>query len=205
MVKVKICGITNVEDALCCIEEGADALGFIFWRKSPRFVSPPVAKRIAKDLRPFVWKVGVFVNEDRDRVERIATHVGLDVLQFHGDESPAYCNSFRSRFYIIKTLFPDSKMKWHLSKYNVDAYLLDVRWEKKVKEELGIDEEFVKDVVGRFREKVLISGGLTPENVKYYVKKFKPYGVDVARGVELFPGRKDINLVRKFIRNAKKI
>ncbi len=105
MLKIKICGITNLEDALLCSSLGADALGFIFSQKSPRYISEREAKRIILGLDPYVLRVGVFVDEEKERVLETAQSLNLDALQFHGQENPAYCRFFKERFRVIKTFF----------------------------------------------------------------------------------------------------
>ena len=203
MPKVKICGITNREDALFCSQAGADALGFIFWEKSPRCVSLKVAKKIIGELDPFVLRVGVFVNEDREKVLDIASGLNLDMLQFHGKESPSYCNFFKSKFKLIKTFFPEEEKISKVSRYKVNAYLFDVSWEKKVRGKKTISQKLLKEISTIKHKLVILSGGLNPQNIAYVLKKIKPYAVDVASGVEAFPGKKDKGLVKRFIKTAK--
>lgn len=204
MVKVKICGITNIEDASFCSSEGADALGFIFWKKSPRYVTPRIAKKIIDQLLPFISTVGVFVDEDKTRVIDIASHLKLDILQFHGSESDSYCKFFKPYFRVIKTFFPQRKTP-DVHSYKVDAYLFDVKWEEKQKGNSTIGGNFLKRIKAFKDRPVILSGGLTPKNVSCFVKKMRPYAVDVARGIEVFPGKKDRDLVRLFIKKAKSI
>jgi len=203
MPKVKICGITNIEDGIFCSHAGADALGFIFWRKTPRHISPRAAKNIIDNLDPFICKVGVFVNEDRKRVWDIASFLNLDVLQFHGKESPSYCNHFRSKFNVIKTFFPGKGYLSSLSSYKVSAYLFDIKWKEKKKGEKTLAKKFLKEIKGIKEKRIILSGGLNPSNVVYFIKRVKPYAVDVARGVEALPGKKDKELVKLFIKRAK--
>ena len=121
-VKVKVCGMTSLEDALMAVGFGADAVGFIFYRKSPRFVTEKIVKAIA--LPPFVSKVGVFVNETADRINRIADACRLDAIQLHGDESPAFCRKLRRR--VVKAIrLQDAQSLELLPRYEVDAFLLD--------------------------------------------------------------------------------
>ena len=126
MVKVKICGITNKEDALLCAKCGADALGFIFWSQSPRYVSPAKVKKLIELLPPFVTTVGVFVNEEKNKVLEVADYLKLDALQFHGRESYIYCNYFKLRFKVIKTFFPSQSS--YRAYHRLNAYLFDIRW-----------------------------------------------------------------------------
>jgi phosphoribosylanthranilate isomerase len=205
MVKVKICGITNLDDALFCSNCGADALGFIFYRGSPRYIPPSKAKKIIKKIGPFVIKVGVFVDRPRESVARIAQDLGLDVLQFHGQESPTYCHFFKKGFQVIKTVFAtDAFPPQEFKRYKVDAYLFDVAWKRKLRGEKSLGLEFFKRLAGlRGDEKIIASGGLNPKNITALLRIIKPYAVDVASGVESLPGKKDKRKVLEFIKKVK--
>ncbi len=204
MVTVKICGITNLEDALALCEYGADAIGFIFYRNSPRFIEPHKAGEIIKELPPFVTAVGVFVNEDISAVNKIAREAGLNVVQLHGNESTEFCEKITGR--VIKSFKVkkgEAKTLYHeMEKYNVYAYLLDT-----YKEELegGTGVVFDWDIAMEAGKlgRIILAGGLTPENVADAIKKVRPYAVDVSSGVEERPGKKDLKKVREFIRKAK--
>lgn len=209
MVKVKICGITNLEDALAACEYGADALGFVFYRKSPRFIEPEKAKEIIGELPPFVTTVGVFVDEDANMINEIVKTIGLHVVQLHGSESPEFCEGISGK--IIKTF----KMKGaqvvgarghgvsqEAERYRVSAYLLDTYKEGTeggtgALFNWGVAKEAAK--AGR----LILAGGLTPENVKQAIKIVTPYAVDVSSGVEESPGKKDLIKVMEFIEGAK--
>ena len=204
MVTVKICGITNLEDALASCEYGADAIGFIFYRNSPRFIEPHKAGEIIKKIPPFVAAVGVFVNEDISAVNKIAREAGLNAVQLHGNESTEFCEKITGR--VIKSFKVkkgEAKTLYHeMQKYNVSGYLLDT-----YKEELegGTGVVFDWDIAmeaGRLG-RIILAGGLTPENVADAIKKARPYAVDVSSGVEERPGKKDLKKVREFIRKAK--
>lgn len=205
MVKVKICGITNFEDAFFSSEAGADALGFIFTKKSPRYIKPESARKIISKLGPFAVKVGVFLDEEKADIRDIASYTGLDVLQFHGGQSPAFYNVFRDRFKVIKVVFPrQDSFITKLSGYKADAVMFDVKYEDKQRGiktlsagSLSVIKTFIQD-----NQRVIISGGLNPDNI-LPVLKLKPYAVDVAGGVEKFVGRKDKELVRLFIKTVK--
>lgn len=202
MCKVKICGITNLEDALLCSQLGADALGFIFYHKSPRSIAVKKAKYIISNLDPFITKVGVFVDEEKSKVEAIAKTLNLDVLQFHGKESISYCNFFKKNYKVIKVFFPKNEVDDNLFKYKTDAYLLDIALEEKEKVKT-LNKKVLLDIKKITDKKIILSGGLNPSNVKQAVKTARPYAVDVARSVEKIPGKKDKLLVKRFIREVK--
>ena len=204
-VKIKICGITNQEDASLCAEQGVDAVGFIFYRKSPRYILPKQAKKIAQSLPCFVSKVGVFVDEPAASVSRIAESVGLDTLQFHGRESSAYCNRFRGRYKVIKSFFPkDASAINKIKSYKVDGVLLDIPFaEKRSKPSAVLDLRIVR-TIAKNTDFLILSGGLSAVNAAGIVKRLRPYAVDVARGVEKFPGKKDKEQVRLFIKAVRK-
>lgn len=203
-VKVKICGITNEKDALLAASLGASALGFIFYRKSPRYVSPVKAKNIIGKLPPFVSPVGVFVNESEWNVKRIAEFCGLSTLQFHGDESPHYCRRFKG-FKIIKAFrVQDGFDLKEVSPYKTDAYLFDA-FDKKMYG--GSGKTFDWKIIRQARtlgKLVILSGGLNPQNVAEAIRQINPYAVDISSGVEQFPGKKNEKLLREFFRNILK-
>jgi phosphoribosylanthranilate isomerase len=203
MPKVKICGITNLEDALLCSKAGADALGFIFWKKSPRYITPSLVKKIIDNLDPFISSVGVFVDEDKKKVFDIAKYINLDVLQFHGKESVAYCNSFKSYFKVVKTFFPQQVKDSYICRFNVSGYLFDIGWDDKQKGLKSLPQSVLRKIASLRDKRVIVSGGLNPVNVSSCIKKIKPYAVDVASGVEVFPGKKDKKAVKLFIQKAK--
>ncbi len=201
-LRVKICGITNPEDALFAVEAGADALGFVFYEKSPRYVRPKEARLIAKKLPPFVTTVGVFVDEEPGRVMDIAREAGLGAIQLHGHETPAYCTHMGLS--VIKALrIRDEGDILAMASYEVSAFLLDAYKEGEMG---GTGEVFDWNFAIKAKEgktPVILSGGLTPENVAKAVKKVRPYAVDVSSGVESRPGVKDRDKVSAFIKKAK--
>ena len=199
---VKICGITSLADAECAIEAGADALGFIFFRKSPRCIQPDAAVTIAAKIPQSVLKVGVFVDEDLDMMQDIARQCGLDRLQLHGNESIETCAALRTP--VIKAFrIQDQSSLIPLRNYKVAAFLLD----SYVAGQLGgTGAKFNWDLAihaKTFGTPIILAGGLTPENVADAVAKVHPYGVDVSSGVESAPGKKDHAKVREFVRRAK--
>jgi len=207
MLKVKICGITNKEDALSCVRAGADALGFIFTKKSSRYITYVEAKKIIEALDPFTLTVGVFLDETKEKVSEVAEKLSLDVLQFHGKESPAYCNFFKQKYKIIKVFFPEDRPFAETMKaYRVDACLFDIKLENKLQLRQVLSDDLLKEIAALIKggSRVIISGGLTVKNVAR-ISRLHPYAVDVASGVEKFVGKKDEQLVKMFIEKAKHI
>jgi len=203
MVRVKICGITRLEDALHAVDEGADALGFVFHGKSPRYLSPGQAGEIIKAIPPFVQAVGLFVNAEADFVNEIADRCGLDIVQLHGDEAPEYCELIRRR--VVKAFrVKDTQSLDSIKYYQVAGVLLDA-YSPNVYGGTGLlfDWDFAAGASGY--GPIILAGGLTPDNVQEAVKRVSPYAVDVSSGVESEPGRKDPEKVRNFIRRAKEI
>ncbi|HEY0404586.1 MAG TPA: phosphoribosylanthranilate isomerase [Pyrinomonadaceae bacterium] len=204
MVFVKICGITNSEDARAALNAGADALGFNFYPRSSRFIAPASARRIISELPPAVMAVGVFVNESGpEDVARIADAAGVGAVQLHGDESPSYCRSLKDRF-VIKALrvgpgfAPESALE-----YEADAILLDA-FDRAARGGTGhvIDWQLARRA-SMLVPKLFLAGGLTLENVALAIEAARPYAVDACSGLERAPGRKDAERVRAFIRAAK--
>ena len=201
-VKVKICGITNLADALLAAEAGADALGFVFCEQSPRCVSIDAAAEIIRGLPPFLVKVGVFVNAPTDLVYRGIAECGFNLLQFHGDETSEYCVQFglmSMKAFRIR----DQNSLLDLPKYHTDAWLLDAYAPDKPG---GTGQRFNWELAVQARDlgrPIFLAGGLTAENVGEAVRLVRPYAVDVSSGVEAAPGKKDHEKVRAFIREAK--
>jgi len=207
MIKVKICGITNLEDAQMASKSGADAIGFIFSKKSPRYIKKDVAKKIISELDPFLIKVGVFLDQTKEEVLDIAQSLKLDILQFHGSESAIFCNSFKDKFKIIKVFFPqDRPFKNKMDRYKAQAFLFDVRFCDKQKGQKTIPANILKEISGLIKEgkNVIISGGLNSRNVGA-IKKLSPYAVDVASGVESMVGKKSEKEIRNFIAKVKNL
>ena len=202
MVKVKICGITNVRDARAAVRLGADALGFNFFPRSPRYVEPPRVRAILAALPPFVTAVGLFVNESADTVRRVCDQVGLLTVQLHGEERPSVVDALRGLTRIKAFRIRDEADLKQLSRYQVEAYLLDAFVPGK---QGGTGVTFNWDLARQAQPvgPIILAGGLTPENVGDAVLQARPYAVDVASGVEDRPGSKDRELIAAFIRNAK--
>jgi len=202
MTKIKICGITNIEDALAAVKLGADALGFIFYGKSKRYIEPGKASEITNLLPPFVKKVGVFTNEDHGIIRDITHEVKLDLLQIHGDETPGYCEQLEIPYMKAFRLKDNSSLN-EVNEYKTDYILFDTY----SKDEYGgTGRAFDWDILkGRpFENKyVILSGGLNPGNVGEAVSLLAPYAVDVSSGVEESPGKKNIEKINKFIEAVK--
>jgi phosphoribosylanthranilate isomerase len=201
-LKVKICGITNVADAIAAVTAGADALGFMFFEGSSRFLPKEKIKGIIRELPPFVAKVGVFVNATREQVESAIKETGIDTLQFHGDETPEACRGFGLK--TIKAFRIQGKdMLQIMPRYDVDAWLLDsfVTGKKG-----GTGKTFDWDLAVHATSlgtPVILAGGLNPDNIARAVEQVQPFGVDVSSGVESAPGKKDHAKVAKFIQRAR--
>ncbi len=203
MVRVKICGITNMEDALMAVEAGADALGFVFFRGSPRCISPEQAAAIIRQLPPFVQTVGLFVNEEPATVNNVADQSGLDLVQLHGEESPNYCDEIRRR--VIKAFrVKDHATLDDMTSYHVAACLLDA-WSPAAHGGTGTTFNWEIAARAAASNRIILAGGLTSENVAAAVATVHPYAVDVSSGVESAPGKKDAGLVRAFVGAAQQI
>jgi len=201
MVRVKICGITNREDALHAAACDADALGFVFYAGSPRYVTPEQAREIIAVLPPFVTRVGLFVNEAPERIRAIAGECGLDVIQLHGDEPPESGSYSPQR--VVKALrVRDAASLIEHERYVVSALLLDA-WAAASFGGTGTSFNWELAAGVARQRPVILAGGLTPANVAAAVRQVRPYGVDVSSGVETAPGRKDPEKVAQFIRMAK--
>jgi len=197
---VKICGVRSVDDALACVDAGADAIGFNFYSRSKRYVEVPVAAGIAKRLPPSVRTVGVFVNPAAEEVDRAFASGAIDFAQLHGDESPEFCASFAGR-YIKAIRLRDQQSLDSLSLYSCDLVLVDADAPDYGGSGLRADLTLAKEAARARR--VILAGGLTPENVAEAVQVVQPFGVDVAGGVEREPGVKDWLKVAAFVKAAK--
>jgi phosphoribosylanthranilate isomerase len=188
---VKICGITNIEDALAAIEGGASALGFNFWPRSPRYITPESAARLIQNLPPGILKAGVFVDEDRALVTQMARSLGLDIVQLHGHETPID--------------FPDGERVWKAIRIRetfdpaavdagpAEALLLDGPAN-------GVPFDWT--IAARVSTKVIIAGGLDADNVQRAIEQARPWGVDACSRIEMSPGKKDHVRMAQFIKAA---
>ncbi len=201
MVRVKICGITDLEGALAAVEAGAHAVGFVF-AESPRRVDPATVRRIVLNLPPFVSKVGVFVNAPREEVEEIADYCGLDTLQFHGQEPPEYCAGWR--YAVIKAFrVRDRSFLQEMSRYRVSACLLDACVPGKAGGTgVRCDWELAREAAAL--GPVILAGGINRENVEEAIRTVRPFAIDVSSGVES-GGRKDPQKIRSLLAEVRRI
>jgi phosphoribosylanthranilate isomerase len=202
-VKVKICGITNIDDALTAIELGADALGFIFVNSSPRYITPSAARKIIRDLPPFVVPVGVFADMAYNEILEIIGQTGIGCVQFHGEETPEQLDHYAVPVY--KSFRVDSDFDPEiLRRYQGPAYLLDT----KVSGELGgTGQTFDWEIAVKAKQygRIILAGGLNPENIAEAVRRVQPYAVDVNSGVEERPGKKDHTKLKMLFEQLKQM
>ncbi len=196
--RVKICGVTNVADALDAAGAGADMIGLNFYEKSPRYLTLAAAAEIARALPPFVQRVGVFVNPAEEFVTRAIGECGMNLLQFHGDETSEFCTQF-GLMSLKAVRVRDAESLEQLANFQTDAFLLDAYSSGGLG---GTGEKFNWELAvaaQKFGKPIFLAGGLTPENVAAAVRRVQPFAVDVSSGVESAPGKKDAAKVRAFI------
>ena len=199
MTKIKICGITNIEDAQNAVSFGADALGFIF-ANSPRNIEPETAKSIIENLKGKVLKIGVFVNEVLDNVVRIREYCPLDAIQLHGDESPEYCSQLKEKQVIKAFRIRDDSSLTPMPRYkDVFAYLLDT-FSKEIYGGTGRAFDWNLAIKAKaFGKPIILSGGLGLSNIEEAIRVVTPYGVDISSSIEIKPGKKDPHLMKRII------
>jgi len=208
-VRIKFCGITSIEDRDAAILAGADAIGLVFFKDSPRFVNLEKAERIAEDIPPFVSVVGIFVNEEIGLIEEYIERFGLNAVQLHGDEDVRYCLNFRSLKFkgvrLIKAIrVKDRESLAAIEDCPADAILLDAYKRGMYG---GTGQVFDRDlalIAKEYGRNLIISGGLNPDNVHDIIKEIMPYGVDVSSGIEFSPGKKNIELMEQFIQEVRR-
>lgn len=203
MVRVKICGITNLDDALVAVEAGAFALGFNFYPRSPRYIRPPDARRIVAQLPSNLLTVGVFVNEaGPEVVARIADEANVSALQLHGDEPPEFARALKERLVIKALRVGEGFVPESVLEYETEAILLD---SFSGLERGGTGRTFDWEIARRVRElvpKLFLAGGLSPENVAEAIRVVRPFAVDACSRLESAPGRKESERVRSFLAAA---
>ena len=201
MIPTKICGITNLDDANVAVENGASAIGFIFYEKSPRTISINNAKSISKHLPKTIARVGVFVNHEKDFIHEAISKVPLDMIQLHSDETPDFCNQFDVP--ILKALRIKNEASLSvMDQYDVAVFLLDTFSNDQYG---GTGETFDWSVLNRkFKTPIILSGGLNSENILNAIDAVNPSAVDVNSGVESSPGKKDFNKLKSLFKNLNK-
>jgi phosphoribosylanthranilate isomerase len=200
MTLVKICGITNLDDALCAVEAGAGALGFNFYKPSPRYIDPASAREIVEQLTGRVLTVGVFVNEESEQLKSIAREAGIAALQLHGDESKQYCRELND-WYAIKVFAVGEDFNMNEAvDYPVEAVMVDAR-HKSLRGGTGLLSDW--SVAKRIRESgkpLFLAGGLSPDNVREAITVVKPYAVDACSLLEDAPGKKNHKRMQDFLK-----
>jgi phosphoribosylanthranilate isomerase len=199
MVLVKVCGITNVEDARAAIDTGADALGFNFYPPSPRYIKPEAARTIISQLPASVLTVGVFVNETLDAIEMNSLAAGVAALQLHGNESPEYCKALKDRYLIKVFAAGDEFVPERVLDYDVQAIMIDT-FDEKAWGGTGKRSDWSMALkTKKLFPRLFLAGGLSPENVLDAIEQVNPYAVDVCSSLEITPGRKDHARMRAFV------
>jgi len=209
MMKIKICGITNSNDALACSAAGVDMIGLNFYEQSPRYIRPEQARAIARKLPLSTQAVGIFVDTPIEEIRRVARDVGLRVVQLHGSESPEMCAELARDFAIIKVLRMDDGFgAQRASAYPMCTILLDTYDEQMVGGTGNVGDWELARATKKFASRLILAGGLSPENVAQAIETVNPDGVDVCSSVETAPGVKDPGRIQQFVaaaRNAEKI
>lgn len=200
--RVKICGITRVEDALAAVNAGADAIGLVFYAPSPRCVNVAQAQKIVAAIPPFVSVVGLFVNAPTTEIQFILSQVRLDIIQYHGDETPDVCKQINLPYYkAIRVKADTNLLQYALEFESAKALLLDTYTEAAFG---GTGQVFDWNLIPKNMTKpVILAGGLTAENVAHAIKQVQPYAVDVSGGVEVVKGIKDIAKITAFMQGVK--
>jgi phosphoribosylanthranilate isomerase len=199
LVRIKICGITRFEDAKVASSVGVDAIGFIFYRKSPRYVPPEEAALIIRRLPPFISRVGVFVDEELEKVVAIARATGIDTVQLHGTESPRYCSKVPLPIIKAFSIGPETDLSL-LEQYRVAGFLLDT-WASGQHGGTGktFDWSIAKSACVKY-DRIILAGGLNPSNIEEALEGVHPYGVDINSGVEVKPGIKNPRKMHDVVR-----
>lgn len=203
-VRVKVCGITRSEDAIAAVQCGVDAIGFVFWPHSARYIDPESARRIAEVIPPFICTVGVYVDPDAAWVEETARAAKLNLLQFHGDESPEFCNQFSQPYIKAIRVKPDTDLLQYAQRYGaakgllLDTYAADMPG--------GTGHAFDWQLIPQqLSLPLILSGGLNPDNVARAIKQTQPWAIDVSSGVEASKGIKDEKKIIAFMQGVKQL
>ncbi|MBN2037634.1 MAG: phosphoribosylanthranilate isomerase [Chitinispirillaceae bacterium] len=201
-MRIKICGITRFEDAKVAAGLGVDALGFIFYQRSPRYIPPEEAALIIKQLPPFISRVGVFVDEEPEKVVAIARVTGIDTIQLHGTESPRYCSKMPLPVIKAFSIEPGSDLSL-LEQYHVSGFLLDT-WAGGKRGGTGktFDWSIARNACIKY-DRIILAGGLNPTNLEEALETVHPYGVDINSGVEIKPGIKNPRKMHDAVRTVR--
>ena len=206
MTLVKICGITNLDDALAAVAAGADALGFNFYKPSPRYITPQQAREIIEQIPESVLTVGVFVNEESDSVKAIAREANIKALQLHGDESPTYCRELAASHYVIKNFAVSDGFNVETPKeYEVEAIMLDTKHNSLRGGTGHVFDWSIAQHLALTIPRLFLAGGLSPENIEKAIKTVRPYAVDACSAMEESPGKKNAERVRVFINAVRRV
>lgn len=207
MTFIKICGITNLDDAVAAAAAGADALGFNFYKPSPRYISPQQAREIIARLPLSILTVGVFVNEDSpETVRSIAAEARVTALQLHGDETPAYCRELNNDRYVIKTLgVSDDFDLQQAREYEVEAIMLDTKHHALRGGTGRVFDWSIANAVNTLVPKLFLAGGLSLENVQDAIETVRPYAIDACSALEDTPGKKNHDRMRAFVEMARSV
>ena len=204
MTLIKICGITNLEDARAAVASGADAIGFNFYKPSPRYIAPQAAREIIEQLPDHVLMVGVFVSEPLKSVRSVANESGITALQLHGDEPADYCRELARDYCVIKTLAVSGEFNvLRAQEYQVDAIMLDTR-DNRLRGGTGRSFDWtVAQQVNQLVPKLFLAGGLSPENIEEAIETVRPYAVDACSALEDTPGKKNHERMDAFVKLAR--
>ena len=208
-IRVKFCGITSLGDAEKAVLAGADAVGFVFFKDSPRYVTPKQASEIIKDMPLFVSTVGIFVNDDLAFIEECIERCGLNAVQLHGDENVQYCFEFKNLKFkgvkLIKAIrVKDKDSLSSIEECHADAFLLDT-YKSSVYGGTGSGFDRTLAVLAKeYGRHLIIAGGLNSDNVYDIIREVRPYGVDVSSGIESSPGKKNLELMEEFIKEVRR-
>ena len=206
MTFIKICGITNLDDAVAAVAAGADALGFNFYKPSPRYVTPQTTREIVEHLPSTILTVGVFVNEESPQsLKNIASEAGVTAFQLHGDESPGYCRELADR-YVIKTLSVSGDFDMErVQDYEVNAIMLDTKHNSLRGGTGRVFDWSIAQEVNRVVPKLFLAGGLAPENIAEAIELVRPFAVDACSALEDIPGIKNHERMRAFVELARSV
>ena len=203
---IKICGITESKDAEYAVELNVDAIGLVFYSKSPRAVSAKLLPRILGDLVGAVSVVALFVDPSKDQVNEVLDYGLVDLIQFHGNESEEFCSSFNKPYIKAIHIRDETLSSMTMKKYSSAKYLLLDTYSEKAPGGTGeiFDWSIASDMIAKTDQQIVLAGGLTPSNVETAVRSVNPFGVDVSSGVELSPGKKDMAKLRTFVQGARR-